>query len=99
MNNREFAPLCHTRTSFMEKQIMKRIINLVVPRKREERRPNALFWQALLDVHHVYFESALIDFWIAGRPQQHIYWQLCTLDCWLDVAIEEGWIEDDHSKE
>jgi len=78
-------------------RLMKRIVDLIASRKRYARRTDASFWQAMLAVHREYFENALIDYGQSGRPSQHIYHQLCTLDCWLDIAIEQGWIDDDQS--
>lgn len=78
-------------------RLMQRIIEFFKPRKRHEQFTDPVFWQALSAIHREYFERALIDYGQTGRASNHIYHQLCTLDCWLDLAIEQGCLDEAES--
>ena len=80
-------------------RLFKRIIEFFKPCNRYEQFADPVFWKALSAIHQEYFERALIDYGKTGRTSDHIYHQLCTLDCWLDLAIEQGCLDETESDE
>ena len=60
------------------------------------RGPDPAFWQALLAVHNQYFEDELRHYRNLPPEERcgHISEAFRTLDCWLDVAIDNGWLDD-----
>lgn len=64
------------------------------PRKQQRGLPDHVFWEALLDIQYRYFEEVLDDYVRTGRPRKHIFNSFSTIDCWLDVASENGWMND-----
>jgi len=54
-------------------------------------------WRALLEIYRYYLRSVLAEYRglpEADRPPPHVREAVAILDCWLDVATEEGWIDE-----
>ena len=71
-----------------------KIMNWFKPRKPGWCPADDVFWDALRDIHYRYFEEVLEDYVQTGRSPKHIYNSFSTIDCWLDLAIENGWMDD-----
>lgn len=83
----------------MKTRMTERITQAIAPRKPIERRPDSVFWQSLIAINQRYFDEVLLDYVQTGRSESHIYNKFSTVSCWLDVAIEEGWIDEKQSQE
>ena len=54
-------------------------------------------WRALLVIHNHYLLEKMISYYSwprHKRPPDNVIEAIKLLDCCLDVAIQEGWLED-----